>query len=188
MRGIAKPSVGRSRTCSAGAIGVAAPAARVTAGYAGFLHASGTAILAEIAAILAAERGEAGAGGVGTLLGNQVLGHDTSWSGTQPTGKRQTGRRRQSALPWVRDSRCLKSIFNAETAAGAIRTRPTRISAYRDDRQRPRSCACRSPFRRQRGRARCGSISPLFREQDVGITGHPAPTAIPALVRQVSRP
>jgi len=38
------------------------------------------------------------------------------------------------------------------------------------------------------GDAHCGSISPLFREQDVGIAGQPAPTAIPALVRQVSRP
>jgi hypothetical protein len=41
---------------------------------------SGAAVFAEIAAILAAERGEAIAGRVRTLLGYEVLGHIPSGS------------------------------------------------------------------------------------------------------------
>jgi len=52
-----------------------AAAARKTAGYASLFHVSGAAVFAEIAAILVAERGEAIAGRVRTLLGYEVLGH-----------------------------------------------------------------------------------------------------------------
>ena len=57
---------------------MAAPAARKAARYAGLFHVSGAAVFAEIAAKLAAERGETVAGWMRTLLGNQVLGHIAS--------------------------------------------------------------------------------------------------------------
>ena len=74
------PSVGGGRTRGAGAIGVAAPTAGKTAGYTRLFHSGSAAILAEIAAILAAERGETVAGWVRALLGDQVFGHDASGS------------------------------------------------------------------------------------------------------------
>ena len=55
-----------------------APTAREAAGYAGLFHMRGAAVFAEVAAVLAAERGEAVAGWMRTLLGNQVLGHVAS--------------------------------------------------------------------------------------------------------------
>ena len=55
-----------------------AAAARKTAGYAGLFYVSGAAVFAEIAAVLVAERGEAVAGRMRTLLGHQVLGHIAS--------------------------------------------------------------------------------------------------------------
>jgi hypothetical protein len=59
---------------------MAAPTAGKAAGYRGLFHSGGAAILAEIAAILAAERGKTITGWVRTLLRNQVLGHDLSCS------------------------------------------------------------------------------------------------------------
>jgi hypothetical protein len=52
--------------------------ARKTAGDAGLFHVGGSAVFAEITAVLAAERGKAVARGMRTLLGNQVLGHIAS--------------------------------------------------------------------------------------------------------------
>ena len=57
-----------------------AAAARKPTGNAGFLDVRGSAIFAEVPAILAAERGEAITGGMRALLGNKLLGHDASWS------------------------------------------------------------------------------------------------------------